>query len=637
MLSPRVAILTIPIVLLSGAIGLRLYQLQVRDREQLEMQAIHQSERRIEVRPTRGSILDRNGEVLAISRAVRSFYVHPNKVTDPIEAARKLAPVLERDEGDLRKLFRADRSFSWIDRVVDPDREPRIRSEIPEADREAFGFLPFSRRDYPHGRTGVHVVGVVNVDGDGIEGVEKVRDEDLNGSPDVYQVQRDALGTYLNRVVVREERNPVEIVLTLDLPIQHFVERELDRTMEETSAVAASAVVIDVHTGEILALANRPAADANAFGSASADARINRAVCHQYEPGSTFKFVAMTPALEQGVVRPGQLVDCENGRLRLEDGRPLRDTKPHGLLSASQVIQKSSNIGMVKILRRVAPADLEEAIVRYGFTRKTGIDLPGEVVGQLGDHRQWQRTSYASISFGQEVAVTVLQMANAFATIASGGVRHRPHVVRSDAAPRPGERVVGSRIAQQLTDMMEGVVAKGTGTSALGSGYRLAGKSGTAQKPTPGGYSPDDYVASFGGFGPLPEPRLACLVVIDSPTGDVHYGGQLAAPAFRNIMAHALRRLRVPSDDAPPRLTLPGTRTERFVSMRREPRRRPPMATGDGIPDLVGFPLRQAVRFAADAGCFVQSRGHGRVVAQEPPAGTVVEPGATCRIRGGRL
>jgi cell division protein FtsI (penicillin-binding protein 3) len=326
--------------------------------------------------------------------------------------------------------------------------------------------------------------------------------------------------------------------------------------MRETRAVAASAVLIDPTSGQVLALANRPAADPNRYARARDAERVNRAVVHQYEPGSTFKIVTMASALEQGKVRADQRVDCENGTYRYR-GRLIRDIARYGILSAREVFEKSSNVGMVKIVRHVDPYELRDAIVRFGFSRRTGIELPGELDGSLSQVKNWSAQTQPSLAFGYEVGATVLQMASAISIIANDGVRVPPSVVLGlrdpdgrvqRFAPADSRRVIDGRVARELTAMMEGVVRRGSGTRARIAGYRVAGKSGTARKLVGGVYSDTEYVASFGGFAPASSPRLVALVVIDTPRGE-HYGGQVAAPVFRRIMKDALSYVRAPHDE----------------------------------------------------------------------------------------
>jgi cell division protein FtsI (penicillin-binding protein 3) len=354
------------------------------------------------------------------------------------------------------------------------------------------------------------------------------------------------------------------MVLSLDVVLQHVVERELSRAMRETRAAAASAVLLDPRNGEILALANRPATDANLFGRASKSARRNRALVDHYEPGSTFKVVPLAAALELNRIGTRDRIFCERGAFRMR-GRTIHDLSRHGTLTPAEILSKSSNIGMAKIAMKMSPQEMADVIVRFGFGVKTGVELPGEEQGSFKDPSRWSGYSQASLSFGQEIGVTTMQMTAALSVFANDGVMVPPRIVlgmRDPAGkllPRPRaatRRVVSVQTARTVSRMLEGVVENGTGRRAAVAGYRVAGKSGTAQRAGNGGYSATDVVASFGGFAPADDPRLVLLVVLDTPRVEKDGGGQIAAPVFARIMTDALRYLRVPGDDPQQQATL---------------------------------------------------------------------------------
>ena len=639
----RLFLLVLTVLVLASTIGARLYDLQVRRCDGLRARVKNQAQRTVEVNAVRGSILDRNGDILASSVATQALYVHPWKVTDPKGAADLLAPLLSISRAEILKRLRCDKPFAYLDRFLEPEQARAVvDSGLPLGSRNAFGFLPSSRRTYPRGTLGVHVVGFASIDGKGLEGIERRFDESLRGDPVVYSVVRDGHNGWLSQVAAAPATRPHDVVLSIDLGIQHIVERELDRAMLETRADAASAVLLDSRTGEVLALANRPAADPNRFGKARPEARINRAVVHQYEPGSTFKVVTMASALENGKVQPNQLFNCENGTLRV-GRRTIHDDSPHKLLSASQTIQKSSNICMVKVARLLEPDAFYQTILSFGVGAETGIELPGEQEGSIRAPVDWSSHSRDSLAFGQEVAVTVLQMASIFATLANDGIYLPPRVVlesrnsdgRATPAPRPnGRRVVSVRTTRMLNKMLEGVVTRGTGKRARIEGYRLAGKSGTAQKWVDGDYSDTDYIASFGGFGPLPDPHLVCLVVIDTPRGAEYHGGEVAGPVFRRIMADVLARQRVPRDGEFLAIPNPTPRDADYLASREvAPTRKIASATPTGrVPDLTGLSLREAVSRLAARGYRAEVQGQGFVQRQHPSAGSSLAPGRSCRL-----
>jgi cell division protein FtsI (penicillin-binding protein 3) len=623
------------------AIGARLYQLQISMCERFRIRAQDQHHSSIEVPAVRGSILDRHGNELAVSLETHSLYAHPQRIDEPEKVAAALAPILNVSRGKLLKLLRQDKKFVYLKRSLSPSEVEAVRAlDLPMGSNEPFGLEPQHKRSYPNDRLAVHVIGFANIDGEGAEGIEKVFDEELKGDPAVYLAVQDAHSNQIRQLVRAPEEMPHDVVLTIDLNLQHAVERELDRAMRQTGARAASAVLVDPTTGQILALANRPAANPNEYGRAKPSERINRAVVHYYEPGSTFKFVPMAAALDRGKVRRNQWFDCEKGCMNA-GRRMIRDISPEGMLTPDQILAKSSNIGMVKITRALNPSELRESILNFGFAAKTGVELPGETPGRLAPAEEWSSLTQDSLAFGQEIGVTALQMASALATIANDGVQLPPRIVlgRIDPdgmfhgrdAPAP-KRVLSSAAARKIGAMLEGVVENGTGTRAAVPGYRIAGKSGTAQKAVAGGgYSETDFFASFGGFGPLPSPRVAGLVLLDSPRGKRHQGGFVAAPVFGRIMTEALYHLRIPprrpevspSFVANGGLPAPSKQDSATVLQYAE----------GTIPDVRGLSLRDAAAALSSQGCLVRVSGNGYVAAQKPVAGAKLADGATCYLR----
>lgn len=643
----RLVLFVVLVLLAAGGIAVRLVDLQVLRREGLRQRAQHQHQRRIEVLATRGAILDRQGRELAVSLATQALFAHPWRVEDPRQAAERLAPILGRPRGEILERLRSEKPFVWIDRFLEPDQVEALHSSgLPVGNSEPFGLLPSSKRYYPHGRLGVHVVGFANIDGVGVEGIEQRLDEQLRGDPSVYLVFQDGRNGRLREIARSPVAGPHDAVLTLDLVLQHIAEREMEAAVRETGAKAASVVLIEPASGQVLALANWPAADPNHYGDAPARARVNRATVYQYEPGSTFKIVSMAAALEAGRVRPDQRFFCENGVYRTGT-RTIRDVSAHGTLTAREVIEKSSNICMAKIAERLEPQVLAATIRRFGFGEETGIELPGELRGAVPPVESWSAYTRASLSFGQEIGVTALQMATAFAVVANDGLRVPPRLVlgtidaqgRFERAAAPAAApVISSRTARELASMLEGVITSGTGRGARTQGYRLAGKSGTAQKAVEGGYSETDHVASFGGYGPISSPRLVGLVVLDSPSYGHHLGGHSAAPVFGRIMAQALAYLRVPEDEDPlsvtrrPATPASGALAAMNVAAGAPPP--PPQSTPGGrVPELRGLTLREAIARLSSQGYGSQVEGRGFVVAQHPSAGTPLESGGSCRLR----
>jgi cell division protein FtsI/penicillin-binding protein 2 len=487
-----------------------------------------------------------------------SLFAHPPRVPDPRRAASLLAPVLDMSREQVLAKLTTDEPFVWIRRRLDAQVANAVRRlDLPMEAGQAFGFQSEAKRYYPGGTLAVHVIGFADIDQKGIEGTEKVFDEVLRGDSTGYLAVRDGRGASLLQLVHPSAREAKDVVLTIDLVLQHIVERELDRAMRETGARWASAVLIDPRSGEVLAMSSRPTADPNDYGSSNPEGRRNRAVTDAFEPGSTFKIVTVAAGLDTGAVHPEQRFDCGNGGIQVA-GLRIGDYKPFGVLSLREIVENSSNVGMVRVSSMMKAATLDEYIRRFGFGDKTGIELPGEIRGILAPLAEWSGISAASLSFGHEIGVTPLQLAAAFAAVANDGVRVPPRIVlgtrdadgRFEPSERPeARRVVSSATAHTLGSILEGVIVRGTGRGAGVPGYRIAGKTGTAQKVIAGAYSDDLYVASFGGYGSARTPRVAGVVVLDSPSGDVHTGGAVAAPVFGRILADALAYLRVPADE----------------------------------------------------------------------------------------
>ncbi len=653
----RVALLVAGIGLLAAAVGVRLVQLHVYESERLRSHARRQHEQIVEVGGERGAILDRRGRELAASVASSSLFAHPWRVADPDRAAAALAPVLGVPRAQILDGLRSDAPFVFLKRRLDPDTVAAVRAlGLPVGPGEPFGFEPEAKRVYPQGRLASHVAGWANIDQKGLEGIERTYDDRLRGDPTAYLAVRDGRGGMVLQAVRRPSKQPEDVVLTLDLELQHLVERELDSAVARTGAVAASAILLDPGSGQVLALANRPAADPNRLGEAPAGARRNRAITDLFEPGSTFKVVTAAAALERGTVGPATLFDCENGAWVLA-GRAIRDVHPHRLLSVAGILERSSNVGIVKVGRTLPREVLRDSILAFGFGRRTGIELPGERAGIVTPLARMSAQSPASMAMGYEVGVTALQLASAFAALANDGVLVPPRVVlgirdargRFEPAPPPEpRRVVSSHTARALAEILEGVVVRGTGRPASVSGYRMAGKTGTARKNVPGqGYARDRFVASFAGFGPVGRPRLAGLVVLDSPGRGEYYGGLVAAPVFGRIMGEALAHLAVPPDEDPWRTrerVLEANAGPRGKAGGRHPPRRaephddeePPVGEEFGpgqMPDLTGMTLRAAIQRLAPLRCRAAVVGTGRVAGQEPPPGAPVAEGTTCALR----
>ncbi len=532
----------------------RLYFLQVVRHDHYATRAGNQQQRVIELDPPRGTIYDARGRELAVSIEVDSLYAVPSEIDDPKAVARQLSGLVEKEPAKLaRQLGDPGKDFVWIQRKLDPPNAEKIRA----LGIAGLHFVTESKRYYPMKELAAQVLGFVGTENHGLEGLEKLYDSTIAGKPGRRTVLRDARkGTVMDPELSFTDPEPGrDLHLSLDATIQHIVERELGRAVEERGARKGMAVFIDPRTGGVLALASYPAFDPNRYGKAS-DLWRNRAVTDFYEPGSTFKIVTAAAALESGLVKASDTFDCGMGGITLA-GIRIRDHKPFATLTFAEAIAKSSNVGMIKTALLLGDERLYGMASALGFGRKTGIDLPGEASGILHPLPIWRRfpLSKAYISFGQGVSVTPLQLAVAAATVANGGVRLKPYVVAATGGgerieplhptAQPVGRAMSPATAAEVTRLLEGVVTVGTGKSAGIDGYHVAGKTGTAQIPVAGGYDRNRYVPSFVGFAPGDRPEIVGVVAVDAPQGFEYHGGQVAAPIFGAIARQVLLYLGV--------------------------------------------------------------------------------------------
>ena len=622
----------------------RLVQLQVLSRAGFERQAARQSERTITLDPRRGAILDRAGHPLAVSVDALSIYAVPQEVSDPAGTAQALAKALGLDAAGRRDVLaqlQKSRGFVWVRRKVDPVAARAVR----DLQLEGIGFLTENRRYYPKRELASQVLGYVGLDNTGMSGIEYAFDDQIRGRGAKVAIQVDAR----RRAVGHAEKPSTEgrtVVLTLDESIQHSAERELDRALAETGSVAGVIVVLEPGTGEILALANRPAFNPNRFAAYPSSRWKNRAVADAYEPGSIFKIFTAAAALQEGVVDPDETIDCGGGFIEIA-GIRIDDHRVFDHLTFRDVMAKSSDIGVVRVAQRLGRESFNRYVRAFGFGAATGVELPGESAGLLRPTSRWSALSLASLSFGQEIGVTAVQIAAAVGAVANGGYLMKPFVVRAveDSAgrvvksykPVAVRRVLEPRTVEVVTDLLKGAVRGGTGEKAAVPGYTVAGKTGTAQKiDATGRYSMDDHVASFVGFVPASRPALVILVSLDTPRGTLNHGGDVAAPVFARVAEDSLRHLAVPSEDPDRvlRATARGTLSATPAAYR-------PAAAAPGVvdadlsvmPDLAGRPAREAAIAAARRGLAVELRGSGRVFAQVPEPGTRLEPGMVCLLR----
>ena len=536
------------------AICLRLMNLQVVHYGDFTQRASRQQQRSIEVSPVRGIIYDRNGNDLAMSVNVDSVFAVPSEIPDVHATAGILAKVLKTDVAEIQNRMQASHAFAWVARKVDAGASARIRA----LNLKGIYFQKESKRFYPKQELAAQLLGYVGLDDKGLFGIEHEFDAQLKGKPGVMLISMDARRHWFGSV----EKNPdpgENIVLTIDEKIQYIAERELEQAVKDTHAEAGAIIVQNPRTGEVLALANRPAFNPNFVTAADAKALENPAVSNIYEPGSTFKIVTLSAALEEKLARPDEVIDCQMGSI-VVNGLRIHDHHPYGGLTVQQILEHSSDVGAIKLALRLGKERFDHYIQAYGFGSRTGIQLPHETKGIARPANQWSSVSIGAISMGQEVGVSPVQLISMVNTIANDGVYVPPRIILATTPPRstpqlvafhpaPGKRVISPMTAAEMKRMMEGVVLRGTGTKAILNGYSSAGKTGTAQKidPATNAYSRSKYVASFTGFAPVNNPVLTVLVVLDSPVG-LHEGGQIAAPVFARVAQQVLAYWNVPHD-----------------------------------------------------------------------------------------
>ena len=540
-----------------GIILFRLVTLQVLQAAELTARADRQHQKSVTLEGARGTVTDRHGKVLAMNMEVPSIFGVPTSLDSPTNAARSLSPVLRIRRDEIEKKLRQDKHFVWLARKVEPEQGQRLE----QLSIDGIGMVMEGRRFYPKGPLLAHVLGFVGMDGLGLEGLERRYEAQLHGEKRVTILQRDALGRTVFPKGLREQVPAPghALTLTIDEVIQYIAEKELEEAVNNAHAKAGTIIVMEPQSGAILAMAVSPRFDPNTVASLTADRWRNRALTDTYEPGSTMKVVVAAAALEEKVMMPGSMVFGENGRMTIAN-TTIHDHEKLGWMTFAQMIQKSSNIGAAKTGMLLGEQRMYRYLQAFGFGQRTDVDLPGEVGGLLKSPREWGRRSLASISMGQEVGVTPLQMVSAVSAIANDGVLMKPYVVSEvrdqkgqllkNILPHVRRRAVSPDTARTLTTILEGVVTNGTGMKAAISGYRVAGKTGTAQKvdPRTGTYSSSLSVGSFVGFVPADAPRLAMIIVIDEPQGEA-WGGVVAAPVFRRVGEQVLTYLGVSRDD----------------------------------------------------------------------------------------
>lgn len=596
----------------------RLAWIQFVQGDYLQQKALEVRMREVPVEAKRGTIFDRNGKELVTSVSADSVYAIPHMVGDPGRAAELLAPVLEMDAGKVYKIITRKSSYEWIKRKIGPEAAARIK----ELKLEGIHLVEESRRFYRHETLAPHLLGFTGVDNQGLMGIEKSYDDILRGKPGRILVEHDAAGRSvpdsLHRYLPPEQGN--HLVLALDENIQYFVERELDKVVAVYRPKLAVAIVMDTRTGEVLAMGNRPTFNSNNWHDVPRHVwDRNPAIWYNYEPGSTFKIITTSAAISENIVKPEDRF-FDPGYAQVADRR-IKCWKGggHGSQNFEEVVMNSCNPGFVEVGLRIGKEKFYNYVRSFGFGEKTGIDLAGEAKGIMINEKSATNLNIATMAIGQSIAVTPIQLLSATCAVANGGTLLKPQLIKEirdsrgntvkTFGPEPIRRVMSKESADRVKALLENVVARGTGRNAFVEGYRVAGKTGTAQVVgESGGYVSGRYVASFTGFAPVDNPRVAIVVMIAEPQGGVYYGGVVAAPVFQAIMRDTLHYLGLPGD---PNLIKPPDPARWYETPRVKVQ----------VPNVVNYPLQEAVRILRSQGLSFQTTGSGSIVYNQVPRG----------------
>jgi cell division protein FtsI (penicillin-binding protein 3) len=644
------------VVWIAVVIG-RLSYLQLFSYGEYLAKAQRQQQRIFEISPMRGPIYDRKGRELAVSLPLDSVFGDPAEIADVDAVSGLLSRVLDVSPDDLADKLRQAKTPVRLARKLSPETVQRIT----DMNLKGVFFQKENRRVYPQRELAASVLGYVDVDEKGIGGIEYSLDKQIRGRPGKMMVMADGHRRWYDRQESAADPG-ASVTLTIDETIQYIAEKELAKAIEDTHAKAGTVVVQDPNSGELLAVANWPVFDPNDAGSFSPESRIDRAVASAYEPGSTFKVLTLTGAIQNGVASPDELVDCQMGQIMVS-GRLIHDWKKFGVLSVKEVLEHSSDVGAIKIALRLGAPRFYDEIRGFGIGQPTGIELPGENRGLLRPLENWTPSSIGSLAMGQEVSVTPIQIVSAISAVANGGTLYQPHIVKEidggepgALKPQPGpQQATDARTAATVREMMEGVVLEGTGKPARLDGYTAAGKSGTAQKidPATGRYSATQYNSSFVGFAPVNDPAISILVVLDSPVG-AHHGGEVGGPVFKRIAEQVLayrdepHDVPAPSDVETAQNQKSSRAADRHDAAKESAEARFQAAAaktiviGDTdaplvvVPSLTGQSVRGVTEQCMKLGLTPCLIGSGVAVEQVPAAGTQAMRGTQVTVRFGR-
>lgn len=638
----RMTVFLLALILTGVALSARMAWVQLVQGKELTAKAQLQLQEKKPLQSPRGTIYDRNARELAVSSLTKSLYAHPRQLSpDAGTVAAGLAPLLGMKPGALAEQLRSDAGFVWIKRTMDKEEADKVTAYIKAQQFKGFGFIEESKRYYPNDRLAAHVLGFVGTDDAGLDGIEMILDKTIKGELSQQTVETDSYGIPIFKSIFTfaSRKEGKSVTLTLDSTMQFIVEESLEQAMQRTKAKGATAIVMNPKTGEILAMANRPSYNPNLFYRYGPAEWKNRAVSNIYEPGSTFKAIVAAAALQEGVVKPLDRFQ-DNGYVEVS-GRRIKnwDGGSYGNISFLDIIKNSINTGFVQVGARVGAARLNEYARAFGFGKATDIELPGEEDGLLFETQAMRESDLATMSIGQSIAVTPLQLLTAISAIANDGVLVKPYIVKEirnadGTVDRSGEtrqirQAISPETARTLIGMLEKVVSEGGAKKAAVSGYRFAGKTGTAERlKSGGGYEEGRYIASFVGFGPVEDVQLAALIVIDDPSG-IYYGGEVAAPVFSDIMTKILRYLNV-KPAAGSDWTPPAKGPERVPAA---PANATAVPAGKVlVPPVAGKSIRETAELLSKAGLACNPVGTGIAVRQSIAPNTIVSSGTEVTV-----
>ena len=618
----------------------RLFFLQIIDKSDLQAKNLSQVQVDRKLQSPRGTIYDRNGRPLAMSVVTKSLYADPKMIKQsPSEVAELIAPYVTMSKEDIVKSLQEDTAFVWIDRMMEPEKSKAVAQLIEDKNLEGLNFVEESKRYYPNGNLAAQVLGFVGTDDKGLDGLEMVLDDELKGGIQKELVATDRKGNAIFGSVLSKylPDKGKSVTLTIDASIQFIAERALDKAMEDTGAKHASVIVMDPKTGEILAMANRPTYDPNHYSQGSEEDFKNIAVTNLYEPGSTFKPIIASAALAAGKWKLDTVYN-DKGAFAA-NGHIIRNWngEGYGPVRLLDILKYSINTGMAEIGTLTGADILSKYIRDYGFGSETGIELPGEGAGILYNPEDMSKLDVATMSIGQGIAVTPLQMVRAFGALSNGGAMMKPHIIKSysnsqgDVTSTTETSVVGQPVpaetAKTIVDILEKEVSEGGGTKAMVEGYHFGGKTGTAQKldTKHGGYLDGQYIASFIGFGPVEDPKFVVLVVIDDPQKGSYYGSQIVAPVFKDIVSQLVRYYQMS----------PYVKESTPVAVKAANTLPEPKPGSDGsvtLPNFTGFTYGEVRDWLHKAGLAFKPDGTGTATSQDESSGTTVQAGTAITV-----